>query len=132
MATWGYGLLGPVEVRVDGRALPLPGARKAGVEVLDAEVFHQVNDLDLLLDRRVDHGRTLQTVAQRLVVEHAVWAGGQRRQPHQAQCGLGLQDVAEAGGDRRHGGCGRVPGKLTRSARRRARWGLFPEIWRWH
>ncbi|HEX5290132.1 MAG TPA: BTAD domain-containing putative transcriptional regulator, partial [Streptosporangiaceae bacterium] len=28
MATWGYGLLGPVEVRVDGRALPLPGARQ--------------------------------------------------------------------------------------------------------
>ena len=28
MATWGYGLLGPVEVRVDGRARPLPGARQ--------------------------------------------------------------------------------------------------------
>ncbi|HEY2284704.1 MAG TPA: BTAD domain-containing putative transcriptional regulator [Streptosporangiaceae bacterium] len=28
MAAWGYGLLGPVEVRVDGRALPLPGARQ--------------------------------------------------------------------------------------------------------
>jgi predicted ATPase/DNA-binding SARP family transcriptional activator len=28
MATWGYGLLGPVEVRVDGRVLPLPGARQ--------------------------------------------------------------------------------------------------------
>src|SRR5215472_797895 len=28
MVTWGYGLLGPVEVRVDGRAVPLPGARQ--------------------------------------------------------------------------------------------------------
>jgi hypothetical protein len=28
MAAWGYGLLGPVEVRVDGHALPLPGARQ--------------------------------------------------------------------------------------------------------
>jgi predicted ATPase/DNA-binding SARP family transcriptional activator len=28
MATWGYGLLGPVEVLVDGRAVPLPGARQ--------------------------------------------------------------------------------------------------------
>ena len=28
MAAGGYGLLGPVEVRVDGRALPLPGARQ--------------------------------------------------------------------------------------------------------
>jgi predicted ATPase/DNA-binding SARP family transcriptional activator len=28
MATWGYGLLGPVEVRVEGHAVPLPGARQ--------------------------------------------------------------------------------------------------------
>ena len=28
MAAWGYGLMGPVEVRVDGRAVPLPGARQ--------------------------------------------------------------------------------------------------------
>ena len=28
MAAWGYGLLGPVEVRVDGRAVPLPGSRQ--------------------------------------------------------------------------------------------------------
>ena len=28
MAAWGYGLLGPVEVRVDGHAVPLPGARQ--------------------------------------------------------------------------------------------------------
>ena len=28
MVAGGYGLLGPVEVRVDGRALPLPGARQ--------------------------------------------------------------------------------------------------------
>ena len=28
MATWGYGLLGPVEVRVDGRPVPLPGVRQ--------------------------------------------------------------------------------------------------------
>src|SRR2546421_5317253 len=28
MAAWGYGLLGRVGVRVDGRALPLPGARQ--------------------------------------------------------------------------------------------------------
>lgn len=28
MAAWGYGLLGPVEVRVDGCAVPLPGARQ--------------------------------------------------------------------------------------------------------
>jgi predicted ATPase/DNA-binding SARP family transcriptional activator len=28
MATWGYGLLGPVEARADGRALPLPGTRQ--------------------------------------------------------------------------------------------------------
>ena len=28
MATWGYGLLGPVEVRVDDRPVPLPGVRQ--------------------------------------------------------------------------------------------------------
>ena len=28
MAAWRYGLLGPVEVRVDGRAVPLPGTRQ--------------------------------------------------------------------------------------------------------
>ncbi len=28
MAVWGYGLLGPVEVRVDGRASPLPSSRQ--------------------------------------------------------------------------------------------------------
>jgi DNA-binding SARP family transcriptional activator len=28
MAAWRYGLLGPVEVRVDGRAIPPPGARQ--------------------------------------------------------------------------------------------------------
>ncbi|HET6190713.1 MAG TPA: BTAD domain-containing putative transcriptional regulator [Trebonia sp.] len=28
MASWGYGLLGPAEVRVDGRAVPLPGSRQ--------------------------------------------------------------------------------------------------------
>ncbi len=28
MAAWAYGLLGPVEVRVDGRAAPLPGTRQ--------------------------------------------------------------------------------------------------------
>jgi predicted ATPase/DNA-binding SARP family transcriptional activator len=28
MAAWGYGLLGPVEVRVDDRARPMPGARQ--------------------------------------------------------------------------------------------------------
>lgn len=28
VATWGYGLLGPVEVRVDGRPVPLPGVRQ--------------------------------------------------------------------------------------------------------
>ena len=28
MAAWGYGLLGPVEVRVDGRTVSLPGARQ--------------------------------------------------------------------------------------------------------
>ena len=28
MAPWGYGLLGPVDVRVDGRPVPLPGVRQ--------------------------------------------------------------------------------------------------------
>ena len=28
MAVWGYGLLGPVEVRVNDRAIPLTGARQ--------------------------------------------------------------------------------------------------------
>jgi len=28
VATWGYGLMGPVEVRVDGRPVPLPGVRQ--------------------------------------------------------------------------------------------------------
>ncbi len=28
MAVWGYGLLGPVEVRVDGRAVPLTSAKQ--------------------------------------------------------------------------------------------------------
>ena len=44
-------------------------ARQADVRRVDAERLHQVEDRDLVLDRRAPHGRRLEPVAQRLVVD---------------------------------------------------------------
>ena len=46
-----------------------PGAGKADVDRVDAEVHHEVEEFDLLLDRRILDGRILEAVAQRLVVQ---------------------------------------------------------------
>ncbi len=52
------------------------GARQADVGGVDAERLHQVQDADLLVDRRALDRRRLQAVAQRLVVDlHAPRAG---------------------------------------------------------
>ena len=45
----------------------LAAAGQADVRVLDAEIFHQVQDAQLVVDRRVLDARVLQAVAQRLV-----------------------------------------------------------------
>jgi predicted ATPase/DNA-binding SARP family transcriptional activator len=50
MAAWGYGLLGPVEVRVDGRAVPLPGARQRLVLTMLLVDLNQVVPADRLID----------------------------------------------------------------------------------
>ena len=48
---------------------PWPGARKPDVRRLDPEFGHEVQDPDLVLDRRVLDRGGLQPVAQRLVVQ---------------------------------------------------------------
>ena len=53
----------------------LRAAGEADVGDVDAEVVHEVEDLELLLDRRIDDGRVLQAVAQRLVEERGVLRG---------------------------------------------------------
>src|SRR5690349_19931633 len=50
MAAWGYGLLGPVEVRVDGRAVPLPGARQRLVLTMLLVDVNRVVPADRLID----------------------------------------------------------------------------------
>ena len=50
MAAWGYGLLGPVEVRVDGRAVPLPGARQRLVLAMLLVDANRVVPADRLVD----------------------------------------------------------------------------------
>src|SRR6476646_5844202 len=50
MAAWGYGLLGPVEVRVDGRAVPLPGARQRLVLTMLLVDANRVVPADRLID----------------------------------------------------------------------------------
>ena len=50
MAAWGYGLLGPVEVRVDGRAVPLPGARQRLVLTMLLVDFNRMVPADRLID----------------------------------------------------------------------------------
>ncbi len=47
----------------------LRAARQADVGHVDAELVHQVEELELGLDARVGDGRVLQAVAQRLVEE---------------------------------------------------------------
>ena len=42
MAAWGYGLLGPAEVRIDGRAVPLPGVRQRLVLTMLLVDFNRV------------------------------------------------------------------------------------------
>src|SRR5581483_2772166 len=51
-------------------ALALARARKPGIEAIDTETLHQMEDLDLPLERRIDDRWALQTVAQGLVVKH--------------------------------------------------------------
>ncbi len=51
-------------------ALARSGTGQADVGGLDAQAVHQVEDLDLDLDRRIEDRRALQAVAQRLVIEH--------------------------------------------------------------
>ena len=53
------------------------GARQADVGGVDAERVDQMQDADLLVDARRAHGRRLQAVAQRLVVQRH--GGGRRR-----------------------------------------------------
>ena len=50
MAAWGYGLLGPVEVRVDGHAVPLPGARQRLVLTMLLVDANRVVPADRLID----------------------------------------------------------------------------------
>jgi predicted ATPase/DNA-binding SARP family transcriptional activator len=50
MAAWGYGLLGPVEVRVDGSAVPLPGARQRLVLTMLLVDVNRVVPADRLID----------------------------------------------------------------------------------
>src|SRR5246127_1453625 len=54
MATWGYGLLGPVEVRVDGRAVPLPGTRQRLVLTMLLVDFNRMVPADRLIDELWD------------------------------------------------------------------------------
>src|SRR6266702_290396 len=50
MAAWGYGLLGPAEVRVDGRAVPLPGARQRLVLTMLLVDFNRMVPAARLID----------------------------------------------------------------------------------
>src|SRR5580693_9381618 len=50
MAAWGYGLLGPVEVRVDGHAVPLPGARQRLVLAMLLVDVNRMVPADRLID----------------------------------------------------------------------------------
>jgi hypothetical protein len=50
MAAWGYGLLGPVEVRVDGHAVPLPGARQRLVLAVLLVDVNRMVPADRLID----------------------------------------------------------------------------------
>src|ERR1700730_14402905 len=50
MAAWGYGLLGPVEVRVDGQAVPLPGVRQRLVLTMLLVDVNRVVPADRLID----------------------------------------------------------------------------------
>ena len=61
-----------------------PGAGQADVGGLDAESVDQVQDAQLLVDRRAADRRRLQAVAQRLVVQHARAAAGAARTPFQS------------------------------------------------
>ena len=45
------------------------GSWNAHARALDAELVHHVNDADFCFDWRIEHRRTLQSVAQRLVVD---------------------------------------------------------------
>src|SRR5690606_26531339 len=55
--------------RPDVRAGTRPCARQTDVRGVDAQLAHEVQDLDLSLDRRVRDGRALEPVTERLVVE---------------------------------------------------------------
>lgn len=50
MAMWGYGLLGPVEARVDDRVIPLTGARQRLVLAVLLVAGNQLVSADRLID----------------------------------------------------------------------------------
>src|SRR6266581_1772515 len=59
-----------LEPRKVAASISSPVAGQAKVQRVDPQVFHQVQNLDLLLDGRVEHGGRLKPVAQRLIIEH--------------------------------------------------------------
>ena len=59
----------PVWSMLKSTRVPVTGAGEADVGGGDPQVVHQVEDADLLLDRRVFHRGRLDAVAERLVVE---------------------------------------------------------------
>jgi hypothetical protein len=59
----------------DGLTLPLAGTRQADVGRFNAERFHEVQDLQLVIDRRIGNRWALQSIAQRLVIDHHVLPG---------------------------------------------------------
>jgi hypothetical protein len=69
------GVLGDRRAVLDGAAA---GAGQADVDVVDAEVAGEIDQPQLVVDRRVDHRRRLDAVAQRLVEERHLALGRQR------------------------------------------------------
>jgi hypothetical protein len=59
-----------------------PGARKSDVGGIDAQRIDQVQNANLLVDRRRPHRGRLQAVAQRLVIEHDGRRGRRPRRVH--------------------------------------------------
>src|SRR5205823_688444 len=64
---------------LDGALHVRAGAGKADVGRVDADVVHEVQRADFLVQRRIGHRRRLQAVAQRLVVELDLLPAGTRR-----------------------------------------------------
>ena len=53
------------------------GARQPEIGGMNAESFHQVQNFDLVCDRRIAHRGRLQTIAQSLVIQHHAPGGPQ-------------------------------------------------------